>query len=666
MGAFTGVYDEPMVRIPPMSPSRRDYQLRSASPTPSRPQSPWRPREQVSPRGSQEIDTFRMYESYPSAARSNYYSGPLPSAPQGSSFYSGPLPSAPQGVDRSYYSGPLPTITPPSQPYFSGPLSGFSTTTTESFDFEFSTWAKIYHGQHDSNSVSESPEVGSRTGSRTGSRAGSSQEGKSVRGHYDHDADWADDEPSTFYLSNPAESRARANAEFAERAGKYGPARNCVSGELGISEAIAKQKSQVARGYKSGEILGLNICADGIYNSSPPAAIVVETPGPRHSGPTAAWDALMKDAKKDMKNDIPNAKNDHSVSDSEMVAIPFKWEDVSGKARDSVPKKPNSRTSSTSTKPSSRASSISTKPNSRTSSTSTVSQKPNSRTSSTSTVSQSKANSRTHSTSNVSQKPANSRTSSTSTVPPKPNSRTSSSSTLPKKPNWNMSTSSTTSATPMQEVLKGSSTAAKKSLKSEFSFGGSHKFYGGVEKAFEKAECVREEAESAREPAESAKVSTVTISDIAAPPALKPLRTSTLAAAKATKEQEDVPKSPFSVPFKWEEEPGKAKFDLEDKAKPEEVSPALQLPPRLLSASVKRSQPTGTPTIRSPTSSTKASKTSTKQLQLGWASEPESTSSYMESVGKHHSRQGSGISSSKKFFDKDCFRRCRRLLVNLF
>jgi hypothetical protein len=628
MGAFAADLDEPILRIPPTSPSRRDYQLRSVSPSPSRPQSPWRPREQVS---SQEVDTFRLYESYPPAlARSNYYSGPLPSAPQGvdRSFYSGPLPGAPQGVDRSYYSGPLPTITPPSQPSFSGPLSGFSTTTTESFDFEFSTWAKIYHRQHDSSSVPGSPEVGS------------SQEGKSVRGRYDDDAESVEDEPSKFYLSNPAESRARAAAEFAERAGKYGGSRNCVSGELGISEAIAKQKFEVARGYKSGEILGLNICADGIYTSSPLVADVVDVDKHQHVGATAAWDALMNDAKNDIsnaKNDksnpkkgdpntkkgSSNAKSDNSNGDSEMVAIPFKWEGVAGKAKDSASKKPNSRTSSTSTKPNSRTSSTSTKPNSRTFSTSTVSQKPNSRTSSTSTVSQ------------------------------KPSSRTSSIPTVPKKP------STQTSSTSTQEV-KGSS-AGVKYLKSEFSFGGSHKFYGAAATASEKAESVREEAENVSEKAESRRASEMSTSDVVGPPALKPLRTSN-PPSKATQQQEEVPKSPFSVPFKWEDEPGKAKPEVEAKNNPEELAPALQLPPRLASASVK-SIVKSTVKSRSLSSSTKPSKTSTKQSRSGSVSESEATMT--SSVG-NHSQQGSGIPSSKKFFDKDYFRRCRRLLVNLF
>lgn len=464
MGAFAGDFDA-VLRIPPVSPSRRDYQLRSVSPQSSRPQSPWRPRDQVA---TDEVEKYRLYEAQ---------------GPARSSYYSGPLPSAPQGVDRSFYSGPLPTLTPP-QPSYSGPLYGFPASGTEGF--EFSSWAKIYHRQHasDGNSMPGSPE------------AGSSQEGVSARDQYADGADSVEDEPSSFYLSNPEESRARATAEFAERAGKYGRDRNCMSGELGISEAIAKQKSEVARGYKSGEILGLNICADGIYNSSPPVANVVEVSN-SHRSASSAWESLMKDA-----------KNDTSNCDSEIVAIPFKWEEVPKKGRNSVSKKPNSRTTSTST-----------------------------------------------------------------------------------------------------QKVKGSGTSVK-SLKSEFSFGSRHKFYGGSAKT-----------------SESASVSEVSASDVVAPPALKPVRTSTLG-AKATPPKE----ARSAVPFKWEDAPGKPK--LEDKANPNEAAPALQLPPRLVSASMKKNAwTTSTSSSRGRSSSVSRARPTkpTKQSRSG----SEYTSS---SVGKHSRR----------------------------
>lgn len=208
------------------------------------------------------------------------------------------------------------------------------------------------------------------------------------------------------------------------------------------------------------------------------------------------------------------------------------------------------------------------------------------------------------------------------------------------------------SSTSTQEV-KGSS-AGVKCLKSEFSFGGSHKFYGAAAKA---SESVREEAEKA----ESRRASEMSTSDVVGPPALKPLRTSN-PPSKATQQQEEVPKSPFSVPFKWEDEPGKAKPEVEAKNSPEELAPALQLPPRLVSASVK-SIVKSTVKSRSPSSSTKPSKTSAKQSRGGSVSESEATMT--SSVG-NRSQHGSGVPSSKKFFDKDCFRRCRRLLVNLF
>ena len=436
MGAFAGDLDA-ILYIPPTSPSRRDYQLRSVSPQSSRQQSPWMPAERAS---SPEVNTFRLNESHP-PARSNYYSGPLPSAPQ--------------GVDRSFYSGPLPTLTP-SPPSFSGPLPGFSTTVSESFGF--AAWAKIYHQQH----VSENHSV-------PGSLDGSSQEGASERERYGDDAGSEVDELRPYYLSNPGESRVPETAEFAERAGKYGVARNFLSGELGIREEIAKQKSEVARGYKSGEILGLNICADGIYNSSPPVANVVEVHSSQQTV-SSAWDALMKDAKSENFN-----------CDSEVVAIPFTWDEVPGKAKNSV-----------STKPNSRASSIST------------------------------------------------------------------------------------------QKMQGGSTGAK-SLKSDFSFGSSHKFNGGVVKASEKAESVKE--------------SEVRASDVVAP-ALKPVKTLT-PPPKATSKKE----IRSAVPFRWEEAPGKPK--LEDKATRKEVATPLQLPPRLASASIKRNaRTTTTPASRSRSSST--------------------------------------------------------------
>jgi hypothetical protein len=365
--------EDGILRIPATSPCRRDYQLRSFSPTKlseyetSRPQSPWLPRSESRREG---VSTFRLYESNPARLdRSNYYSGPLAGAQQ--------------GVPRSHYSGPLPSASPmPS--YFGGAaLPGFMSPTTESFRFR--AGARGYHSRQSAEVSSASggvPEVGS---SRESSFR--EEEGASVA-EGDDDVDDVGEVLYTSYLrkederSTPRCTRVAPPSPVNSMAQKQsGRMRNCVSGELGMRFELAQQRAQAARGYKSGEIVGLDIRADGIYPSTamrsevealvkvgreisirkkmPLESIALNDTENACSNSELAMVAILSN---DAENERPNselaivtvpsndAENERLNSESAMVAIPFKWEEMPGKLRDST-KKAYARTSSISKLP---------------------------------------------------------------------------------------------------------------------------------------------------------------------------------------------------------------------------------------------------------------------------------------------------------------------------
>lgn len=333
--------EDGILRIPATSPCRRDYQLRSFSSTHlseleiSRPQSPWLPRSESRSElrsgsrsqsrsqsrsksrpelPSEDVSTFRRYES---TAESNCYSGSLRGAQQ--------------GVARSYYSGPLPSPSPlPS--YFSGAaLPGFIVTTADSFVSRAGT--RAYHSRQlvDASFVSgRVPEISS---SRDSSFRG--EEGVSVADNV-HDVrgdlytSYVRKEdgrvtPRSSFMASPSPVNSVAEKQSSR-------VRNCVSGELGMRFEHAEQRALVSRGYKSGEIVGLEFRANGIYPSDVEALVK----GGREISvrKQLSSESLLSQGLSDIEIYRPNYEK-------AMVAIPFKWEEMPG---DST-KKSCSRTS---------------------------------------------------------------------------------------------------------------------------------------------------------------------------------------------------------------------------------------------------------------------------------------------------------------------------------
>lgn len=524
-----------VLRIPAVSPSRRDYSLRSSSvkaseSNSSRPQSPWRPRDPHLP--SPESSSFHLYESnLPGLDRSVYYSGPLP-APSKSvdrSYYSGPLPGPlPSHIPASscfsgplsnpsplppYFSGPLSSLSPlPS--YFSSPLPGFSTTTIESFGFPTGS-SNFPQRLLSGDALSEAPEVGSSPGSSFGE----GREVALVAEDDDDDTESVGDEPYKSY-GNFALSTSSISARTGAQDGN-GRTRNCVSQELKISRDASYQKIHLNRGYKSGEIFGHGVRSGGTYNSSSELANpdrelkpakVMDVRKHRPSG-SIAWEALNDDA------------NESINCQMAMVAIPFKWEEAPGKARDTVRNGP---------------------------------------------------------------------------LLASPRSRSS------------------------EKKLKDSHSG----VANEFSFGVSNRFYGdSANKAPEKVDSGRWSEE----------LSASGI-DLVAPTSSKFLE-SVPRSLKPTPRK--APRS--SVPFEWEEEPGKSKF--EEKAASDAI-PKLQLPPRLASASVKRNSVSTSTTSSSSRRSRSMSITSEKRARARPAKGGVSASESRESSVSKHSRQSQEESQS--------------------
>ncbi|KAG0597561.1 hypothetical protein M758_12G004500 [Ceratodon purpureus] len=348
--------EDGMLQIPATSPCRRDYHLRSFSPAQlseyetSRPQSPWLPRSESR---SEKTSTFCLYGSSPA---------PLDQ----SNCYSGPLPAARQGVPRSYYSGPLPSSSPLPSYFSGGALPDFMTTTTESFAFRGR--ARGCHARHSGEVSSVSgrlPEVGS---SRECSFR--EEEGLSlVEG--DDDVDEVGEVLYTSYLRRKEEGRSPlrssrmaspspANSLDLVALRQSGRMRNCVSGELGTRFELAQQRAQVARGYKSGEIVGLEICADGIYPSPDMRSEVealVKVGREISMRKQMSLESMVCETRNDDESERRNSElamvavplngavNERLISESAMVAIPFKWEEIPVKRGDSS-KKVYSRTSS--------------------------------------------------------------------------------------------------------------------------------------------------------------------------------------------------------------------------------------------------------------------------------------------------------------------------------
>lgn len=278
MASFTE--EEGTLRIPDASPCRRDYQLRSFSPQhasdcdSSRPQSPWLPRSQL--HNSEAMSPFRLYE-FSSAAgprdRPHSLSGPLPTGPARSYHYmSGPLPNP----------SPLPS-------YFSGATTRASRQLVPTSSF-----------------AGRLPEARS-SGPESSFREGSGD-------------DEVGDAPYTSYLRDA--DRHRFSPSPTNSGMQNGRTRNCMSGELGRSS----EKAKVTRGYKSGEIVGLEIRADGIF-PIPESLRKEDRAEPRNDGvvhkhrPSGSmlWEAL---------NDADNESPRQRESSSAMVPVPFKWEEA--------------------------------------------------------------------------------------------------------------------------------------------------------------------------------------------------------------------------------------------------------------------------------------------------------------------------------------------------
>ena len=323
--------EDGMLRIPATSPCRRDYQLRSpragqeseceSELETSRPQSPWQPRGGVS--------IFRL-------------ESPSPATMDRPKCYSGPLPGAQQGVASSYYSGPLPSPSPlPS--YFSGAaLPGFMVPTTKSFVSRVGECSNGSRQLVEASSVSgRLPEVGS---SRESSFRG--EDGLSV-GEGD---DEVDEVLYTSYLCKGDERSTPRRSRMASPLPNYysleqsqgARMRKCVSGELGMRCEPALRRAQVARGYRSGEIVGLKSRADGIYpRSDVRSEVEALVKGGREISVRKEQlqsESVLWEAMNDAENERPN-------SESAMVAIPIKCEEMPGNLRDPT-NKPSSRSSS--------------------------------------------------------------------------------------------------------------------------------------------------------------------------------------------------------------------------------------------------------------------------------------------------------------------------------
>lgn len=302
-------------RIPPPSPSRRDYSLRSCTPKDSntetsRPQSPWSPCDLQLP--SREVNRFSLYESNPPALnRSTYYSGPLSTPPK--------------GTDRSYYSGPLPSPSPlPS--YFNSPLPGLSTTTTEAF--EFLTGART-HFRWSFSDGSESPEV--EFNREISFREDKAEACDPVEGNDDTAS--LEDGPCPLN-SSPSVSNI---GEGSEKQIPNGRDHDYVRHEFGIADEVAQHKADMGRASQICELTELNTHTDEIYDlqhvarnedkDSKAAGVTID----RKHKPfgSIAWDILDDD------------KNEIAISHLAMVTVPFKWEKTPGKV--------HSRNSSTST-----------------------------------------------------------------------------------------------------------------------------------------------------------------------------------------------------------------------------------------------------------------------------------------------------------------------------
>lgn len=262
--------EEDVLRIPALSPCRRDYQLRSmfshaSEWDSSRPQSPWLPRSQSQQRAEEMMSPFRLYESSAGA-------GPIDRM----SSRSGPLPSASRSYGYSYGS-PLPNPSPlPS--YFSGAaVPGIGSPT---------------------RSCRQSSSFAQRLPSASGENGGLEAVDVSYTSR------------STTVSASPTNSRRR----------------NCVSGELGRSCEVAQ-----ARMCKSGEIVGLEIRADGIFPIPESRKEDEKTDGVRKHRPSGSilWEAL---------NDADNERPRRELSSTAIVPVPFKWEEAasaSGKVSDS-------------------------------------------------------------------------------------------------------------------------------------------------------------------------------------------------------------------------------------------------------------------------------------------------------------------------------------------
>ncbi|XP_024363431.1 uncharacterized protein [Physcomitrium patens] len=305
---------ENVLRIPPLSPSRRDYSLRSCSANvsdsdTSRPQSPWRPRDSQLP--SREVSTYQLCEASPPAlGRSTYYSGPLPVLSN----------EVDMSGNRMRYSGPTP---PPS--FFSGPLTGFSSSTINTFGFL--PRARSTDRQLSDATFSEVPEVGSSRGST------SAEDVEEELAPVD-----VDDNVSEFV--DNATHRLRGSCappRISSRMKTHMPNRACFSHELEVGYEVAQQRPRVERAFKSGELEALRSCAGGIHSSSSGVlngellrvAEVVDAREHRMS-----WNALNKD--------------NRPRCEMAAIAIPFKWDDAPGKARHAL-RKSHSPASSNST-----------------------------------------------------------------------------------------------------------------------------------------------------------------------------------------------------------------------------------------------------------------------------------------------------------------------------